>query len=160
MTNKEALRAMFTTSKRENGEEYIHFTTEAMDKTNPLYPYYRIVSDAMHESGLTHDFSYEIASRAVDAIVENEDNEGDADDLYDLIDSYVPIYNADLMQIYVDNWSAVDEACDDMGHDSGDSIDRARIGWSRAINDIASAILSGLDNMRLEDSFKVNADEK
>ena len=142
---REVLARLFETSKRENGEEYIHFRLDVMDKENEAYPVYQAVSDAAYNSGLSHEFSYEITSHACDILAEAEDWDND-DDITERVDSAVPVYTSELMQIYTADSFAVDEAADEYGNE-GDSTKRAQMAWYSQIRDMVSSIRANLETV-------------
>lgn len=137
------LANLFKTSKREDNEEYIHFNTDYMRRENTdSYAVYQAVSNAGFESGLTHSFSYEIMSRAADILADLADwNDDDA--IIEAVDQGVPIYTNELMQIYVSNSWAVDEAAEEYGSE-GDSTDRARWAWGSQIRSMVYAIRTNI----------------
>lgn len=138
------LDALFTTSKRDDDSEYIHFTSEYMRPEHEGYAVYQAVSDAAHDSGLTHDFSYEISSRAAQCLIDVEDwDESHDDAMREAIDSSVPIYNSDLTTIYTSNSWAVDEAREEYG--SQDSIKDAQMAWYSQISAMVYAIRTNLE---------------
>jgi hypothetical protein len=139
----ELLGTLFETSKSNTGEngtirEWTHFRTEVMQKDNEAYPIYQAVSNVAFKSELTHGFSYEITTRACDILAEAEDWDNE-DDIQERIDSAVPIYNSELMEIYLANWWAVDEARTDMGA-QGDSVKDAQAAWYYLIEMFVTAI--------------------
>lgn len=149
MTNekkRELLARLFETSKRDDDTVWDHFRNYVMDKENEAYPVYQAVSDAMFNSQLTHNFSYSIAVPAVEILLEAENWNND-DDITERVDSAVPIYNYDLMQIYVSNWWAVDDACEELGYDTGNSIQRAQYGWYAQIESMVAAIRTNLNDL-------------
>ena len=102
---KEILRDLFTTKN-----DIVVFNDKYMDKDNAeKYAIYKVVSGIMHDSGLTHGFSYEIGNRAVNVLVDLEDWDND-DAISEAVDAIVPVYTHEIMQIYTDNSWAVDEA--------------------------------------------------
>lgn len=107
---------------------------------------YRAVSNAQRDSELTFSFSYEVASKAVDILagLEDWDNE---EALHEAIDAAIPVYNGELMQIYLDNWHVVDDACEEMEEGSEASAARAQVGWYVAIRDMVHAIKSNIENI-------------
>lgn len=117
---KELLNKLFITKKRDNGEEFICYNDEgdklgAFEKGTDLNLLYEAVSGVMFNSGLSHGFSYEIASRAVDIVAEMEDITDGEEDLTEAIDGAVPIYTFDLMEIYKADSASVDEAAEEYG---------------------------------------------
>lgn len=123
--------------------EGVCFSSDCMDEKNTdKYSVYKAVSDAMFNSELTHGFSYEIASRAVDILIEAEDWDND-EDITERVDSAVPIYNSELMQIFLDNHWAVDGACEELGSE-GDSVAHAQRGWYTLIERMTHTIRASL----------------
>lgn len=142
---KATLNALFV--PRNKGLEGVCFRMDFMNKENASYPVYKKVSEAMHDSGLSHDFSYEIANIAVDILTELRDWEND-DQITEAVDGAVPIYTHDLMRIYTSDSGAVDEGAEELGTD-GDSVARAQAGWYIAIQHMVNDIknrLGELDN--------------
>jgi hypothetical protein len=141
MINKKDLKNIFVA--RSNGLEGVCFPSEVMNEDNPRYPIYRAISSAQHDSGLSFNFSYEVASKAVDILTEV--NWDDEDAITEAIDSAIPVYTHELMSIYNDNAWIVDEAVQDLGDgDSEDSAKRAQMGWYRAIGDMVQSIKNNL----------------
>ena len=123
---------------RENGLEGVAFNIEYMKAENvDKYKIYKAVSDAMHESGLTHDFSYSVANKVVYILGEAEDWE-DNDYIQESINSSIPVYNYELMTIYQDNFWAVDEAVSEFGH--RDSIANAQMAWDMLMEQMLDSI--------------------
>jgi hypothetical protein len=139
---KNMLDGIFTTVKKDNGEVQICFQDHAMKPESGLYPIYQAISKAQQDSGLTFDFSYEVAKKAVDILAEAELWE----DLTPAIDSAVPIYNGELMTIYANDWNAVDEAVEELG--GGDSVKNAQAGWYMAIENMVHAIKENLSELQ------------
>ena len=151
MKKEEALKylgSLFVVRDEKEEPKVLCFRSEYMNKENPAYPIYEAVSDAMYDSWLTHSFSYQIASPAVDILTEVEDWE-DEDALREQIDSYTPIYNGEITEIYSDNSWAVDEARQEFG--SQDSIQDAQMAWYQQIEQMVSAIKSKLEDLIDED---------
>jgi len=142
MKTKETLAKLFTTVKRTDDTEVRTFTPEAMTEGNEAYATYRAVSDAMQAGGLTFDFSYRVADKAVDILVELEDWE-DGDAISEAIDSAIPVYNQELMTIYADNSSAVDEVREELGSE-GNSTQLASQAWYNEIQKMVEAIKNNL----------------
>lgn len=143
-TAKTLLSSVFTTVKiQDTNEERTCFQSEYMSEdSGDKYEVYRNVSDAMHDSGLTHDFSYEIASRAVQILAELADWD-DMDAISEQVDSSVPIYNGEITEIYTANSWAVDEARESMG--AVDSIKDAQMAWYSQIEQMIEAIKGNFD---------------
>lgn len=138
---KTALGRIFATSKRDNGDEYIHFTSECMKPESADYSVYQAVSDAAYNSGLSHGFSYEILSRAAGILVESED----WDEIVEAVDAAVPIYTSELMAIYAHDAHAVDDAADELGQ-AKDTTAAASQAWYMLIERMTGALA-----LRLED---------
>jgi hypothetical protein len=137
------LAGIFTTVKRDNGDEFTTFTQESMRSDSELYPIYIAISTAQRESGLSFDFSYKIAELAVDILAECENWEN-SDQTDELIEQAVPIYTSELMEIYANDSWAVDEAIESMGGAELDSVARARVAWYYAIQGMLGAIANNL----------------
>lgn len=116
-----------------------------MKRENKAYPIYQAVSEAQRASGLSFNFSYDIADKAVDVLLENWDdaNSDNYDSIVDAVDGAVPVYNSDLVKIYLSDWDVADDAMEEYGGE-GDSLDRARHGWFRAIESMVYAIRDNL----------------
>jgi len=145
---QELLGKVFTTRAAQGGDkedEIIIFAPDHFDKTTDLHTVSEVVSTAMYESGLTHEFSYEIASRAADILAEAEDWDNE-DALQEAIDSAIPIYTNELMSIYASNSWAVDEAAEELGNE-GDSTRRAQQAWYMQIQSMGEAIKTGLQEL-------------
>ena len=122
------------------------FTREALsDDGGELHDVQQIVSRAQQDSGLSCEFSYRVADKAVDILCEIEPEEWSSDDFIEAIDSAVPIYTGELMEIYQSNAWIVDEAVKEIGN--ADSTTNAQAGWYKAITDMVYAIKNGLDNI-------------
>ena len=110
---------------------------------NEKYPIYQAVSEAMRTSGLSFDFSYSVAQKAVNVLTHLEDWE-DRDGMNsEYIDSEVPVYNHELMQIYLSDWWAVDEVAEEFG-DIHDTMQGARMAWFKQIEQMVEAIINNL----------------
>ena len=145
---KTLLAGLFTTRKDKDDEDIIIFSSEYMDRDNAdKYAVYEAVSNAMHDSGLSHGFSYEIASRAVSVLEEAEDwTEDGQDDMNEAIDASVPIYTNYLNSIYAyDSW-AVDESRQENGipEDSASDAERA---WYSQIYAMTGTIQANLEKL-------------
>lgn len=102
-----------------------------------------IVSKAQQDSGLTFDFSYTIASDAVDILAELEDW-NDEDAIAQAVDGAVPIYYHDIAKIYLANWGAVDEYRDEVGASTpSDCMKDAQGAWYNEIQKMVQAIKQG-----------------
>lgn len=138
---KKLLAGLFTTIKADEGERIV-FSGEYMNRDNAeKYALYEIVSGAMHESGLTHGFSYEIGSRAVDVVADLEDMKDD-DAITEAVDAIIPVYISDLMEIYQANSWAVDESREE--HGSADSAKDAALAWYSLIDNMTRNIIEKL----------------
>lgn len=149
---------------RAEGLEGVAFRAEYMDKNNlssPLdegkYAIYQAISEAQRESGLTFDFSYDVAKRAVDALLSVEDWDDD-EALFEAADRETPIYNAELMEIYQANWWAVDEARADGGQEM-DSVRAASVAWNMRIVGMILAIKENLSKLINEEAEKGEKEE-
>ena len=149
---KSTLKNLFTIVKKETSEEVYAFKLEDMQEfinhtatLNPNYPIYQAVSKAMHDSGLSFNFSYEIAKRAVDVILDTDEEklEDSEHDFSEKIDQQVPIYYAELMQIYLSDWETVDEVANTFGNIT-DCVSGARQAWYNEIEKMLSAIITNL----------------
>ena len=125
---KEYLSGLFV--PRKEGLEGVCFNGEYMDKRSEAYEIYRAFSDAQQNSGLSFDFSYNIASKVCDILINCE--EWDVAD--ESINEYLPIYTAEIMEIYKADSGTVDEACEELGE--GDSVARALNGWYLSISNM------------------------
>ncbi len=141
---KKVLETLFV--PRDKPLEGLCFNFEYMKLENENYPIYDAVSRVMFDSGLSHSFTYQIASKAVYIIGEATEKQLAEYDFSEAVDQAVPIYTSELMEIYkADHW-AVDEAEEELGGDTGDtsSVTRAQKGWymliERMTRDIAEAL--------------------
>lgn len=141
---KELLTKLFNTGKRDNGEDFICFTDACFEGGTKLNNMYYTVKNVMRESGLTHEFSYQIASRAVDILAGLDDweNEDKRDDFLEAVDSAVPIYTDKIMEIYLSNSESVDEAEAELGGTNAEQ--RARNAWYMLIERMTSEIVTVL----------------
>lgn len=145
MTKKDqkALYELFTTIQADDGERIVYSKKYLYAERGTYERYmYETVSNIAHASDLTHDFSYEIMSRACDVLAELDDP-NDEDAISEAADAIVPVYTHDLMQIYASNSWAVDEACEEYGT-SGDSTNRAQMAWYVLIDRVARDIQAAL----------------
>lgn len=145
MTTKEKLAKLFETREKDGRDPCICFTSEALNPESDLYPVYEAVSKSMHDSGLSFHFSYEIARRAVDILVDAENWEDDdaQDQVQEMIACEVPMYNSDLMKIYASDWELADEARSEYGNELN-AIEAAQYGYVIAIRNMVQAILANL----------------
>ena len=144
---KATLEHIFETVERNDGSEVRAFTPASMHEDSGEYPIQQAISKAMQDSGLTFDFSYEVADKAVDILAESEDWT-DQDAINEAIDLAIPVFTFDLMEMYAsDSWQ-VDEAVKEMGGDNEDSVKRAQIGWYVAIQNMTNAIISNLSELQ------------
>jgi len=147
-TVKKYLSEMFV--PRDEPLEGVCFRSEFMNKEHhEAYPIQRIISNAQRESGLSFDFSYEIASRAVD-VLSNVDDWEDDDAITEAVDSSVPIYTYDLMKIYASDSWAVDETREEMGT-AENSEKQAQWAWYAQIESMVQSIKSKVEEIINED---------
>ena len=130
---------------RDKGLEGKCFKSEYMNKEHEAYPVQQAVSDAMRNSGLTFDFSYLIAEKACDILVEVDDWE-DEDAITESVDAIMPVYTSDLMEIYASNSWAVDAAMEEMGNGK-DSASNAQMAWYMQISQMVEAIKGNLSDI-------------
>ena len=134
----------------------VRFASNYMDKANKeKYAIYTAVSEAQRASNLSHDFAYTVANLAVDILIDADDWQ-DSDALAQCIDQTVPVYNGELMEIYANDWHAVDEAEEEYGLSvSTDgqnlSVLRAQRGWYYAIEQMVHGIINNLPNLEAHD---------
>lgn len=125
------------------------FSSEYMDKANvEKYAIYTAVSEALHDSKLSQDFGYKIVEKALHVLDDEridwtDPNMDDNGQLQEAIDTATPIYNNELMQIYLRDWWLVDGANEELGGES-DSVSNARRGWYVAIERMVEAIINNL----------------
>lgn len=155
------LRELFTT--RDNGDDterivYSDVYLRAPDNTTE-YDLYELASDIAHGLGVTHGFSYEIMSRAVDVLAEAYENidarvetidDIDADNLAEDIDAIVPVYNHTLLLIAnPGDYGHIDEAREVFSNDI-DTIQACAAAWYSlidvALRELHDAITSYNDN--------------
>lgn len=121
--------------------EGVCFASDYMIEANiDKYEIYKAISNVMHNSGLTFNFSYEVAQKAVDIIIACiEDGKSENEDFVsEQIDNAIPVYNNELMIIYANDYSIVDSAVEELG--AGDSIENAKAGWYVAIRGMVEEI--------------------
>ena len=135
------LGELFTT--RDNGNDtkrivYSDVYLRAPDNTTE-HDLYEIVSDIARGLGVTHSFSYEIMSRAVDVLAEaynNADNMEmfDVDNITEDIDAIVPVYTHDLLKIAnPGDYHHIDEAREVHGNEL-DTIQACAAAWYSLID--------------------------
>lgn len=141
---KNQLSGLFGVIKKVNNSDVdvICFDTDYMNPANKNYSIYKIVSAVMQSSGLSHNFSYEVASRAVSVLAECQDINND-NELQEAIDSACPIYTNEIMTIYMYDHNAVDEAVAEMGSGK-DSEHNAKLAWYLEIQKMVFAIKNKL----------------
>src|SRR3990167_4708116 len=143
---KDYLPQVFILKDKDTPTERLVFNSEFMDKNNlgtPLdetkHAIYQAISEAQRKSNLSFNFSYEIANKAVDILSDLEDwNDDDA--ITEGVDSSVPVYTNQVMEIYKSDSWAVDEAVNNIGGSGADSEQRAKYGWYEQIQQMAGAI--------------------
>ena len=108
---------------------------------------YELVSNIAQNSGMSFEFSYNIMSQACTIASEYLLNsEGDEDNINELVDNAVPIYNNELMQIYVSDWSIVDEAHDELGGSQDDSVGRAQLAWYYILERVTREVIENVSD--------------
>lgn len=142
---KKALDDVFVA--RNNGLEGSCFNSEYMKSESEHYGIYKAISKAQHDSNLSFEFSYIIAGLAVDIL--KDVDWSDDDEITSLVDTSVPIYTNELMEIYKANSWAVDDAVRELG--SGDSEQNAKYGWYMQIESMVNAIKNNLLKLVDED---------
>ena len=141
---QEALNDVFVLVDKDKPTERFCFSNEYMKTENTVpYSIYQAISDVQQASGLSFDFSYVIAKKAVDILAELEDWDND-DAIAEAVDGSVPIYTNELMTIYAHNGWAVDEAEAELGFGGDTSMDRAKGGWYLQIQQMTQAIKTNL----------------
>lgn len=146
------LAGLFTKADEGTNKERIIYHNEYLSApgNTPERDLYEIVSDVAFDSGLTHGFSYEIMSRAVDVLAEaynhNEPADIEVDYLHEDIDAIVPVYNYTLLMIAnPGDYHNIDEAREVFGNDI-DTIEACRVAWfsliESATRDIHERIVS------------------
>lgn len=141
---KKILAGIFETiTIKEDEEERIIFKPSAMDKTNKEYPVFKAISDAQHNSGLSYDFSYLVADKAVNILAELE-NWKDDEAITEAIDACIPVYTYDLMKIYQSNNWAVDEANEEFGISNKGTESQAQMAWYKQISEMVASIKENL----------------
>lgn len=108
---------------------------------------YESVSNAQRESDLTFDFSYKVAEKAVNILQELKDFEDISDNIHKLIESEVPIYNGEVMDIYTsDSWTIDEGRESGMINNEGDTMTQAQDAWRNQIYNMVYAIADSLAN--------------
>jgi hypothetical protein len=155
---REGLSTLFTRIDAPEGERIVFSNTDELHNEGALY---KIVSKAQHDSGHGFNFSYTIAEKAVDAVIEAFDNSecktwaefvsGDDDgELSDAITAQLPIMNSELALIVSDinSWDRVEEAL--QGASGTDDCYLANVltyAWEQSIRDMAQAIMMALEEL-------------
>ena len=153
MTKKELrehLSKVLTLKTHEGREPWLCFADDyllAEDGTDEK-SVQQLVSKAQQNSGLTFDFSYTIASDAVDILAELEDWEDD-DAIAQAVDQAVPIYYHDIQKIYAGNYGAVDEWRDEVGGGStpSDCMKDAQGAWYHEIEKMVRVLRDALGDL-------------
>lgn len=140
---KDILSKLFV--PRAEGLEGVAFRSEYMKSDSDAYEIYNIVSDAQRSSGLSFDFSYKIASIAVEILSSAADWE-DEDSMRQAIDYSVPIWTSELMEIFKQDSWAVDDARKEYGPGQDTTRD-AQMAWYFQIEQMAAIIKNGLDEL-------------
>lgn len=141
------LSELFTIKKMSNDEERIIYSDKYIkaEKGTIEHDLYELVSNIAYNSGMTFDFSYSVISKACDVASEYLlDSEGNEDNINELVDNAVPVYNHELMQIYVSNWDIVDEASGEMCGSDDNSVQRAQYAWYYIINRMTHEIIDAV----------------
>lgn len=112
---------------------------------------YELVSDIARDSGMSFDFSYRIMDKACSIVADYlMDSDGDDDDIFELVDNAVPVYNHELMAIYQNDWEIVDEANEELGGE-GDSVAHAQRAWyyviERMVSEVRDAVQTHNNNV-------------
>ena len=146
------LSNLFEIAHKDTDNERIVFKQSSMKKENiDEYAVYQVVSDVMHNSGMSFNFSYEVANKTVDVITtlsDQYDGNWDNDDAKtESIDAIIPVYTHDLMQIYQDNSWLVDEAMSEYGTPGNDSNKNAAMGWYHAISNMVNELIPKLEEL-------------
>lgn len=157
---REGLSTLFTTIEAPEGPRIV-FADGATGRL-PDSPLYEIVSNAQRESGHGFKFSYTIANKAVDAILEAVP-EGktfttkleEGEDIQDAVMAQVPIMNWELALIVQDvsSWDRVEESL--QGASGTDDCSLANIlshAWDESIRDMAQVIMDGLASIEDNDA--------
>ena len=145
----EILPRLFVPLKKGPGSsedgEGVCFRSEYMREESEAYAIYKAVSDAQYKSGLTFDFSYDVANRAVDVLCEVEDWDNN-DAISEAVDSAVPIYTGEIMKIYQANSWAVNDSNEEYGKE-GDVTQQGMMAWYLQIYAMVRAIKDGLHEL-------------
>lgn len=110
---------------------------------------YEIMSDVAFNSGLTHDFSYEVMY-LVAMVLENlehlNEDESETSAFLELVDSVTPIYNYDIMKMYRSDYGVVDQYREELGNTEADSMQAAQQAWYFKIEELAREALQGIED--------------
>lgn len=143
----EMIGELFTTMKLSNDEErtiYNEKYIKAQEGTTE-HDLYEMVSNIAYKSGMSFEFSYRVISKACGVVSQYLLNsDGDDDNIHELVDNAVPIYNHELMQIYVSDWSIVDEAHDELVGNEDDSVGRAQVAWYYILERVTREIIGAV----------------
>lgn len=151
MTREEirnGLENLFTTIDAPEGERIVFG-----DIPNRIDPLYQAVSHAMRESGLGFSFSYQVAEKAVWAIIEATEEKTvhevlENGDIGDAVNAQVPIMSYELATICTDTsggWERVEDAMATAnGSDDYTLSSVLSYAWYEAIDDMARRIMGEL----------------
>ena len=148
------LNELFNVIKDANDDNRIVYSEDYMfaKEGTAQRDLYELVSDIAHATGLSHGFSYEIVSRAVDVLVSLDEQEQDLDiaGIDEAVDAIVPVYNHTLLLIAnPSDYHHIDEAREVHGNEV-DTITACAYAWysliDNAARDIHDAIVEYNDN--------------
>lgn len=130
---------LFTIMQLDNGNERIIYSKQYINAENDTVEHdlYQLTSNIASESGLSFDFSYQIMSRVCNIVSELpifDSEEPDNDDgIHEAVDSAVPVYNAELLQIAnVHDYHLIDAAIEE--YECEGIISACSYAWYKAIN--------------------------
>lgn len=147
-----AIAGVFAVLDEGTRDERIAFTQEALksDGSSDIAILGRLVSDVMRESGLSFNFSYTVASKALDAIASVESLD-DNDALQEAFESTIPFYTPEVMQLMQQDWNLVDDIIESMGAasaDDGGIVVTVQRAYGNAIVAMGEAILERVKDLK------------
>ena len=96
---EQALKVFEYHGKTEQREAYYSFTSEAISPDNQIYEAF---SEMMHKLRVDEDSSYDFVHTALEHVVDNGDDETDADTLRDMVSEWTAsdtdVYTSDLTE--------------------------------------------------------------
>jgi hypothetical protein len=137
---------LYTIMDAPEGERIVHSKIFLnADEGTPERALYDITTHIASHSDISFAFSFTVMSKACDIVSQYLlDSDGNEDNISELVDNAVPVYNAELMQIYVADWWIVDEAQNEYGTEVTDSVQRAQSAWYYILDRITREIIDAV----------------